>query len=123
MSCVKPNFTSTNRISIVVNEGDNVDSLVQKILDKKWGFALSKDESEDQLTWEDSIKNFLDAVEKHLKGKGVNSEIITNVKSSLQTNLLSNALSVEDSEDNEAEIPDAELDTSKQKAEIKLSTQ
>ena len=123
MSCVKPNFTSTNRISIVVNEGDNVDSLVQKILDKKWGFALSKDESEDQLTWEDSIKNFLDAVEKHLKGKGVNSEIINNVKSSLQTNLLSNALSVEDSEDNEAEIPDAELDTSKQKAEIKLSTQ
>lgn len=123
MSCVKPNFTSKNRISIVVNLDDNANSLTQKIIYKKWGFALYKNESEDQSTWEESISNFLNAIEKHLNGKGVNPEIIAEIKSNLQTNLLSNTLPVEDQEDNEAEIPDAELDTSKQKAEIKLSTQ
>lgn len=123
MNCVKPNFTSNNRISIVVNSDDNVDSLVQKIMYKKWGFALSKSESEDESTWEESIGNFLNAIDRHLKGKGVNSEIISEVKSNLQTNLLSNTIFVSDVEDNDPEIPDAELDTSKQKIEIKLSTQ
>ena len=55
MACLKPNFTSKNRMSITVSNDDNADSILSKILAKKWGFAITKTESESPDEWEDSI--------------------------------------------------------------------
>ena len=123
MSCVKPNFTSKNRISIVINSDDDVDSLVQKFLQKNWSFAVSKKESQNPDEWESSIDTYLNSIDKYLKNKQIQEDVINEVIGTLKTSLLSNDLEVDEAEDNEAEIPDAELDTSKQKVEIKLSTQ
>ena len=123
MACLKPNFTSKNRISITISNDDNADSILSKILAKKWGFAITKTESESPDEWEDSIQLYVNAIERNLQTKGVSQNIINEIKEKVNIQLLSNDLEVEDSEDNAAEIPDAELDTSKQKEEIKLSVQ
>ena len=121
--CKKPNFTSTNRISIVINSDDNVNSLTQKFLEKNWSFAVSKNESQDPDGWETSVDIYLSSIDRYLKNKGINQEDINQVKENVKNSILSNSIEVEENDDNEAEIPDAELDTSKQKTEIKLSTQ
>lgn len=121
--CKKPNFTSTNRISIVINSDDNVNSLTQKFLKKNWSFAVSKNESQDPDGWETSVDTYLNSIDRYLKNKGINQENINQIKENIKNSVLSNSIEVEENDDNEAEIPDAELDTSKQKTEIKLSTQ
>ena len=123
MSCLKPNFSSEKQINIVVNKDDNVDSLVKKFVTSEWSFALSKDESLDQTTWEDSIEDYLNSIEKYLKSQNIEQNVINEVKDNIKTTLLTNNTEVEEDSDNDPEIPDAELDTSKQKTEIKLNTQ
>lgn len=123
MACKKPNFTSKNRISITIHSDDNADSILETILGKRWGFAINEQESESPDNWNDSISLFINAIEKHLQNKGVDQNMINEIKTKLSVALTSNEIDVEDNEDNAAEIPEAGLDLSKQKEQIKLDIQ
>lgn len=122
-TCLKNNFFSTDKVNIGVSKDSNVDSLVDKIIGYEWGFAISREESQFPEDFENSIQNFIEVVASDLKSKGVSDSTINEIKNKLKIRILSNDVEVEESEESSAEIPDAELDTSKQITVNKLDQQ
>ena len=68
-SCLLPNFSNNNKISISIVSDDTADSIVQKILDTEWGFAIDKDNSQIKEEWNSSIDQFLIRIDNQLKRK------------------------------------------------------
>ena len=123
-SCLLPNFSNNNKISISIVSDDTADSIVQKILDTEWGFAIDKDNSQIKEEWNSSIYQFLIRIDNQLKRKQVDTQIREEVQKKLSSALLIDKTeSTDGEEDLEAVIPQAELDTKKQKHEVALNQQ
>lgn len=123
-SCLLPNFSNNNKISISIVSDDTADSIVQKILDTEWGFAIDKDNSQIKEEWNSSIDQFLIRIDNQLKRKQVDTQIREEVQKKLSSALLIDKTKSTDSEEDlEAVIPQAELDTKKQKHEVALNQQ